>query len=893
MSIRNLDAIFRPRSVALVGASNRPGSVGAVTAANLRAGGFAGPILPVNPKYAEVRGMPTFQDIASLPSVPDLAVICTPPATVPGLIAELGRRGTKGAVVITAGFRELGSEAGRALEQAMLDAARPHLLRIVGPNCLGVISTRAGLNASFAPGQARSGGIAFVAQSGAMLTTVLDWANARGLGFSHLVSLGDMADVDFGDMLDYLANDPATTAVMLYIEAITDARKFLSAARAAARLKPVVAIKAGRHGPAAQAASSHTGALAGRDEVYDAAFRRAGILRVYDLEEVFDAVETLARAPRFARDDLVIVTNGGGAGVLACDALIDAGGRLTQLTPETLTRLAGVLPQTWSKANPVDIIGDASPQRYADALEIILAAPETNAALVLNCPTAVASSTEAARSVVRVAVASKRPVLTNWLGATSANEARGLFAEAGLPSYDTPTQAVRGFMHVVRYAQGQKIIREVPRSLPSQFRADEEGARKIVAEALAGGRSWLDPAEVVSLLSCYGIPAPGCAFAATPKEAAAAAEKLGGAVALKIVSPEITHKSDIGGVALDLQDEGAVQRAAEAMQARLRQTVPAAHLDGFLVQEMIRKPGAYELIAGMAVDRQFGPFLLFGQGGTAVELIADKAIALPPLNSVLAQDLIARTRIARQFAGVRGRPPIANEALVQTLVRLSHLVCDLDEVAEIDLNPLLVDHEGVIAVDARIRIAPLAGGLKRGSRLSIRPYPEELESSVTLQGIGEAVLRPIRPEDAPALEKFITDLSPEDARLRFFTPLRSAEPAMLARLTQIDYEREMAFVLETERRPGDFLAVARLAADPDNLRAEFAVVVRSDLHHRGLGRFLMGRLVEYAKSRGIGELRAEILSENTAMLMLCRGLGFAVGSGPAPDVTTASLRLTD
>jgi len=492
MSIRNLDAIFRPRSIALIGASNRPCSAGLVTMKNLLTGGFDGPIIPVNPKHKSVAGALAYPNIASIPLVPDLAVICTPPATVPPLIAELAQRGTKGAIVITAGFGEMGNEPGAALQQAMLDGARPHLLRIVGPNCLGVLSTASGLNASFAPGNARTGGIAFVAQSGAMVTTMLDWANARGIGFSHLVSLGDMADVDFGDMLDYLANDPATTAVLLYVEAVTNARKFLSAARAAARLKPVIAIKTGRHEEAAKAATSHTGAMAGLDAVYDAAFRRAGIVRVRELEELFDAAETLAKPLSFAGDDLLILTNGGGPGVLATDALIDYGGKLTVLSEETKARLDAVLPRTWSRANPIDIIGDAPASRYADALEIVLAAPETNAVLVINCPTAIASSEEAARAVARVAQEKRRPVLTNWLGAQTAALARELFSTAGLPAYDTPTDAARGFMHLVQHRKGQRILAEVPPSSASEFSTDETSARQIVETALTRGDAWLN-----------------------------------------------------------------------------------------------------------------------------------------------------------------------------------------------------------------------------------------------------------------------------------------------------------------------------------------------------------------------------------------------------------------
>jgi acetyltransferase len=854
---------------------------------NLLAAGFEGSIFPVNPKHKAVAGIPAYLDVKSLPLAPDLAVICTPPQVVPQLIAELGARGTKGAIVITAGFAELGNEDGRRLQQAMLDAARPHLLRIVGPNCLGVLSTPVGLNASFAPGNAEKGGIAFIAQSGAMVTTVLDWASTRSIGFSHLVSLGDMADVDFGDMLDYLASDPATSAVLLYIEAVTNPRKFLSAARGAARLKPVIAIKAGRHQEAAKAATSHTGAMAGSDEVYAAAFRRAGILRVGDLDELFDAVATLARPPRFSHDDLTILTNGGGPGVLATDALIDCGGRLTELSEPTRAQLDNVLPPTWSHGNPVDIIGDAPPDRYAAALEILLSARETNAVLVINCPTAIASSIEAARSVARVAAAKHGPVLTNWLGSRNAVSARKLFDEAGLPTYETPSAAIRGFMHLVQYRKGQQVIAEVPSSVATEFTPDDAGAHRIVTRALEAGESWLNAADVCGLLECYGIPAPRAALAANPGEAAQLAREFGVPIALKIASPDITHKSDVGGVALSLEGGDAARNAAETMLARVRTVAPEAKITGFLIQEMVRRPGAYELIAGMTVDRQFGPVILFGHGGTAAEIISDRALALPPLNLRLAHELIAQTRIFRQLQGYRDHPRAAIEEIALTLVKLSQLICDLDEVVEIDLSPLLADAERVLVVDARVRLE--RQGVVHGNRLAIRPYPKELEREEHLSSIGNLKLRPIRPEDAPPLAQLIADLKPEDARLRFFTPIRGFDPSALARFTQIDYDREMAFVAFADVQPDRLLAVVRLAADPDNIRAEFAIVVRSDMHRRGLGRLLLAHLIEYARNRGISELFGDVLAENRPMLALCSQLGFITSATESSDVLRATL----
>lgn len=877
MSIRNLDAIFRPKSVALIGASRQPKSVGDVIAHNLLAGGFNGPIMPVNPKYDSVAGVMAYPDVAALPTVPDLAVICTPPATVPGLVGELGARGVKGAVIITAGFKELGSAEGRALEQAVLDAARPHLLRIVGPNCVGVASTFVGLNATFAHLQPAKGNIAFVTQSGAMATTVLDWAMARGIGFSHLVSLGDMTDVDFGDMLDYLATDPNTTAILLYIEAVTAARKFMSAARAAARLKPVIAIKAGRHSAAARAAASHTGAMAGADGVYGAAFRRAGMLRVRDLDEVFDAVQTLAAPPEIRGDRLAILTNGGGVGVLATDALIDAGGHLAELSPQTIARLNAGLPPTWSHANPVDIIGDAPGSRYAAALEALLDAPEVDAVLVLNCPTAIASGVEAAEAVLEVTKRRRGAVLTSWLGSEAAEAARRIFGKARIPTYETPDKAIRGFSHLVRYRRNQEMLMQAPPSMPAEFTPDDTAARRIVASAAAAGRVWLDEREVRDLLTCYRIPTVPSAIAATPEEAAAAAQRLGGRSVLKIFSPDITHKSDVGGVALDLATAEDVRAAAEAMLRRVAEKAPRARISGFVVQPMVRRPRAHELILGLAVDATFGPFLLFGHGGTAVEVIDDKALALPPLNLNLAHEMIGRTRVFRQLQGYRDRPPAALDAIALTLVQLSQLVSDLDEVIEIDINPLLADAEGVLALDARVRVAAVERG-KRGQRLAIRPYPKELERVYAVPGSEEVLCRPVRPEDERSFLRLFARLTPEDVRLRFFAPLRELPQRQLARLTQIDYDREMAFVLEVRNGPeaGEILGVARLAADPDNQRAEFAVTVRSDLKGRGIGTHLMERLLAYAKERGIGEVFGDILAENAAMIALCRDLGFTL-----------------
>lgn len=893
MTIRNLDFAFKPKSVALIGASNRPSSIGAVLAQNLLRGGFTGPVIPVNPKHKEIAGVRTYPNVASLPAAPDLAIISTPPQVVPEIVAELGARGTKAAVVITAGFGEGGSEQGKHLRQALLDAARPHLLRVIGPNCLGILVPGIKLNASFAHVHPAAGKLAFVTQSGAIVTSVLDWAHARGIGFSHLVSLGDMADVDFGDMLDYLANDPGTRAILLYIEAISSARKFMSAGRAAARMKPVVVVKAGRYAEGARAVVSHTGALAGSDAVYDAAFRRAGMLRVFSLEELFTAVETLAMTRAPAGDRLAILTNGGGVGVLATDALIDQGGRLAELAPKTLTALDKVLPATWSRANPVDIIGDAPGSRYAQALEALMQDEGVDAILVLNCPTAVTSGVDAAQAVIEQARGQRDlTLLTSWVGNGAAHPARALFAQTGIPSFDTPEQAVRAFMYLVDYRHNQETLMETPPSVPEDFSPDTPRARAVIERALAEDRRWLTEPEAKEVLAAYGVPVIATHVAATSAQAAARAAELGGPVVLKILSPDITHKSDVEGVVLDLTGPGPVREAAEAMLKRVAQRAPSARLTGFTVQPMVHRPGAYELIVGVAQDAQFGPVILFGHGGTAVELIDDKALALPPLNMRLAHEAIARTRISKLLRGYRGQRSADLDAIALALIRVAQLVIDIGEITELDVNPLLADARGVLALDARIGVA--ASPRPASERLAIRPYPLELEEDVALGDGRRLWLRPIRPEDEPALQAGFAKLTPDEVRLRFFVSTKTLSHLQAARFTQIDYDREMALVLTEHGIPGttEIYGVAGLSADPDNERAEYAILVRREMTGLGLGILLMRRLIDYARKRGIGEIFGHVLSENRTMLRLCQALGFTQSHDPdEPGLVRVTLKL--
>jgi acetyltransferase len=894
VSIRNLQYLFRPTSVALIGASPRPASVGHVITRNLLQSGFAGEVMLVNPRRKRIEGTPCYPDAASLPQPPDLAILCVPAPSVPEIVAELGEFGTRAVVVISAGFGE-SEGTGGGLRQALLEASQPHLLRIVGPNCLGILEPRIGLNASFSHLVPEAGGIAFVAQSGAIVTAVLDWAEGREIGFSHVVSLGDMADVDFGDMLDYLAEDATTQAILLYIEAVTHARKFMSAARAAARMKPVIVVKGGRAEEGARAAASHTGALAGSDEVYAAAFRRAGILRVLSLTELFDAVETLAMARGHRGDRLAILTNGGGLGVLATDALIEEGGRLAELSSDTERRLDEVLPATWSGANPIDIIGDAPGRRYADSLEILTNDPGIDATLVINCPTAVIDREEAAAAVV--AAAGKRAghtVLTSWVGGALTETARQLFAEHRIPTYDTPERAVRAFMHMVDYRTSQDLLIETPPSLPEAFEPEPGRAREVIAKALQAGRAWLTEPEAKEVLAAYGVPTTETRIVSAPEEAASVAARMGGAVVLKILSPEITHKSDVGGVRLDLAGPAVVEEAARQMLEDVGRAHPQVAIAGLTVQPMVRRPGALELIVGAVEDPLFGPIVLFGHGGTAVEVIDDRALGLPPLNMRLAREVISRTRVYRLMRGYRGVRPVNIDAVALTLIKVAQLVIDQPQVMELDVNPLLADEYGVMALDARIRVRETAESGER--RLAIRPYPSALEEKVELADGRSLLLRPIMPEDEPALQATFAKLTPDEVRLRFFVPMKTFSHMMAARFTQIDYDREMVLVLTEPGVPGhtEIFAVVQISADPDNERAEYAILVRGDVTGMGLGVFLMRRIIDYARERGIRRIFGDVLPDNVTMLKLCRVLGFTESS-PAdePGIVRVSLRLDE
>ncbi|MDB5596348.1 MAG: family N-acetyltransferase [Hyphomicrobiales bacterium] len=882
MTTRRLECLFKPKSLALIGASGRIGSLGRAVFDNLRAGGFKGAIYLVNPRHTMLEGLPCVARIADLPAVPDLVIVAAPRQAVPALIEEAAAFGVKAAVVITADPEHgVGS-----LAACLTDIARATGIRIVGPNCLGLVSPRSGLDASFAAHRALPGDLAVISQSGAVASALLAWAHERKVGFSGLVSIGDMADVDFADLLDYFALDHQTRAILLYVESIRDAKGFMSAARAAARVKPVIVIKSGRHRRAAKAAATHTGALAGADAVYDAAFRRAGLLRVNDISELFAAAEALGRIKPFTGDRAAILTNGGGLGVITVDNLLDLGGKLAELSPETFATLDAALPASWSHANPVDIVGDADAQRYQLALGALLDDSANDAVIVLHCPTALSESEATAKAVVATVEAHRRaslqpkPVFTVWLGATPASDE--MFEAARIPNYRSG--ATRGFMYVVRWRENRDALMAVPPNLPADFEPDVPAARAIVAEALAAGHTWLGPVAITGLLEAYGIPIAPARLAKTAEDVAVPAAALiaqHGACVIKILSPDITHKSDVGGVVLGLETPEAAVEAARAMLARIAEARPTARLEGVTVQPMVRRPHARELIAGIAEDPTFGPVIVFGRGGKAVEVINDRALALPPLDLRLAHDLIERTRVVKILRTYRDEPAADIDATALMLVKLSQLSADIPEIRELDLNPVLCDHEGIIVIDARIAIAPALQPHLHGSnqRFAIAPYPKGWERELTLRDGAKIFVRPVRPEDEHLYRRFFESIPALDLRLRFFAPVKEFSHTFVARLTQIDYARAFA-ICAIEPETGRMLGGVRLIKDAEATSGEYAILLLPEFKGRGLGWNLMKLMIEYAEDEGLTRIEGQVLAENTTMLTMCEQLGFQVRDDP-------------
>jgi acetyltransferase len=893
MAIRNLDKLFYPRSVAVIGASSREGLPGHRVMKNLLHGGFDGPIMPVSGRDAAVAGVFAYPSIAALPLTPDLAVVCRSTRAMPAIVRELGERGTRAAILLGEDDEAPQAAADSGINGEILAAAKPFGLRILGPRCLGAMVPGIGLNATLAHTGAQPGSLAFVSQSTTICSAVLDWANDHDIGFSYFISLGETADVDFGDVIDFLGSDAMTRGILLYLEEIGCGRTFMSAGRGASRNKPVIVIKGGRTPQGQRIIFGDAGAK-GADEAYDAAIRRAGMLRVYSFGELFAAVETLARIrPRKAKH-LAMISNGQGLAAIAVDALITKGGCLADCGPATLAALAPMVGHVQPPmSNPVILAGDAPAEQYATAARALLADPSVDTLLVLHAPTGKSDSAAAAAAIISVAAETRGQVLTSWPGGSAAAPVRRRFADAGIPTYDTPTQAIDAFLHMMHYRQNQELLMETPPSVPADFAPAVEVARATIVERLVRGGSVIDGREAATLLTSYGIPTVESRIAGNPDEAATVARTLGFPVALKLCASDADDDATVGGACQLLNSEDSVRAAASDMLETVRDRRPQASLRGLLVERMIRQSAAQEVMISVNQDPIFGPVIVFGHGGPAADVLADRAMALPPLNITLAQELVLRTRVSRLLTGYGARPPADLAALCRTLVAVSQMIIDLPEIVGLEINPLFVDERGVFAAGARLEIAPAAvGGAE--DRLAIRPYPKDLEEPFALRSGRTVLLRPIRPEDEPAHYEFLSKVTPEDIRLRFFHLIRQLPHAEMARLTQIDYDREMAIIATAPKADGsgpETLGVVRIVADLNNERAEYAILVRSDQKGQGLGKKLMEKIVAYCRSRGTAEVIGMVLRDNRRMLDLVHSLGFTSRMVPDEDVVSVRLAL--
>ncbi len=892
-----LDSIFSPRNVAVIGATDRPGSVGRTILWNLISNPFGGTVYPVNPTKSAILGIRAYPDIRSLPEVPDLVVIVTPAKTVPPIIKDCVELGIPGAIIISAGFKEVGEE-GVALERQIMEYARQGEMRIIGPNCLGVMSPVSGLNATFAGAMARPGNIAFISQSGALLTAVLDWSFRQNVGFSAFASLGSMLDVGWGDLIDYLGRDPKTSSIVIYMETVGDARKFLSAAREVALQKPIIVIKPGRTEAAARAAASHTGSLAGSDGVLEAAFRRSGVLRVNTISEVFELAEVLGKQPRPRGNRLTIITNAGGPGVLATDALIGGGGALANVSPETMGKLNEFLPGAWSHNNPIDVLGDASPEIYAKALATAGDDPESDGLFVILTPQAMTDPTQTAEALRPYAKIEGKPVLASWMGGAEVQAGVDILNRAGIPTFEFPDDAAKAFNFMWRYSENLKSLYQTP-SLPEDTTGrtpDRARVAAIIENARSEGRTILTEFESKDVLLAYHIPTVPTKVATTVDDAVAFADEMGYPVVIKLHSETITHKTDVGGVQLNLKNADAVRTAYQTIFDSVSRAASAEDFDGVAVQPMVKLDG-YELILGSYADAQFGPVILFGTGGQLVEVYKDRALGLPPLNTTLAHLMIEQTKIYEALKGVRGRPPVDVDALEEMMVLFSQLVVEQPYIAEIDINPLLTNHERMIALDARVVLHPKEVDVRDLPRPAIRPYPIQYVYPLQLKDGSTVTLRPIRPEDEPLIAAFNIGLSERSVYLRYLQALnlnQRTQHERLARLCYIDYDREMALVVEraNERTGGpEILGVARFAKAHNRPRAEFAIIVSDRFQGQGIGRQLMEKLIEVARREDLEILSGVVLPENTEMLRLMEKLGFEMQRAEGEQLVRATLAL--
>ncbi len=873
-----LHKLFSPRAVAVIGASDKPNSVGGVVFRNMLENGFKGKLYAVNPKHATIQGTTAYASVALIPETVELAVICTPAPTVPGIIAACGQRGIQAAVVLSAGFAEIG-EAGANIQREMLANARAHGVRIIGPNCLGIMHTSSGLNATFFNGRVKPGKLALVSQSGALCTAILDYAPAHDIGFSTVVSMGASADVDFGEVLDYLANDPRTESILIYIEGIQKARNFMSSLRAAARSKPVFVIKVGRHEAGSRAARSHTGALVGADDVFNAALRRSGAVRVMSIGGLFSAAQSLASNRHFSGNRLAIITNGGGPGVMAIDRAVDLGVAVAQLSAQTVEKLNQALPETWSHNNPVDIIGDATPERYRDAVTLCMQDEAVDGALVILTPQAMTEPLAVAEQLIEIAGRINKPLLTCWMGYTQINESRAAFARARIPTFRTPEAAVEAFSYITDYYRNQRQLAQTPGPMSHHQQPDLAGARRLIESVLAEGRKTLTEMESKALLAAFHIPVVNTSVARSPVEALLISQQIGFPVVMKINSVDISHKSDVGGVKLNLANAAAVRAAYKDLIAHVKKVRPDANIDGVSIESMVIKPNGRELMLGVTTDPLFGPVITFGAGGTAVEVMADRALALPPLNGFLVREMIHGTRVSKLLGQFRQMPPISMESLEMLLLRVSEMVCELPWLREMDINPLLVDEHGAIAADARIMVDRIPPTSDRYAHMAIYPYPTQLVSQWKLKDGTPVTIRPIRPEDAKLEQDFVHELSEETKYFRFMNSVSELTNEMVVRFTQIDYDREMALVAVTEQDGKEVeLGVCRYAINPDGESCEFALVVSDQWQHKAIGHKLMTTLFSAAKQKGLKTMEGDVLSNNSDMLKLVKNLGFVISN---------------
>ncbi len=876
MSQYNLDRIFQPRRVAVVGASEGAGGIGNALMKNLIEGGFQGKLLPVNPKYPAVHGISAVGSVSDLETGVDLAIIATPIRTVPDIVRECVEKKIAGAIVISAGGKEVG-EKGREIEARIRATAHAGGLRIVGPNCLGVIRPKVSLNASFASEMPDIGDLAFVSQSGAICTAILDLALKEHIGFSHFVSIGSMLDVDFGDLIDYLGNDPSAKSILLYVESLTNFRKFMSAARAVSRIKPIIVLKAGRSEAGAKAAASHTGAMAGEDAVYDAAFKRAGIVRVDTIQDLFDCAELMAKQPRPLGPRLAIVSNGGGPGVMATDTLARYGLEPAPLDPETFQKLDAFLPPFWSRGNPIDILGDASAERFRRTLEICFDGKDTDGVCVILAPQAMTDPILVAETLASTMQNRLFPVFACWMGGKSIEKAMQILNNAGIPTYETPERAVRAFLYMVDYAGNMEALLEIPPKLPPDMSFDTEKARRLIAGTPDG--RFMGESDAKEVLSAYGLPVIRTETAKTEEDAARVARDIGYPLGMKLHSPDITHKTEAGGVRLDLRSDADVRAAFSGIIEAAHRYKPDARIEGVTIQPFFSNAD-YEILLGAKLDPNFGPVILFGMGGIFTEVLKDRALGLPPMNRLLARRLMRETKAYSLIKGYRNRPPADMAQLEEMIVRLSQLLIDFPEIAELDMNPVLIKNGESIAVDARILVSPPAA--PSSLHLVISPYPQDDESHMAGVDGRPIFIRPVKPEDAPLFTALFKTLSPTTIHYRFFGALKELNPEMLARFTQIDYDREIALVaIDEDSQTGNMLGVARIIGDPDGKTGEFAVLVGDDWQGKGIGSNLLKKCLSIAEKQGFKSVSGLVLPENTNMLALGKKLGF--GAKREPD----------